>query len=87
MAFHVMHLGGAPGAIFRRSVRDQNGNILRTLEFPQGKSVEVSKDDLEAIRKDLGNALHVCECHTPETDRVIYSGSEAADKVAEFLNT
>ncbi len=52
----VMCRKDSPGP-FKRSVRDANGKILKTLEFPPGESVDVSFDDLPAIKNDLFHAL------------------------------
>ncbi|WP_145219068.1 hypothetical protein [Planctomycetes bacterium TBK1r] len=46
---------------FRRSVRDAEGNILRTMEFAPGEVVRLTGDDLEAVRHDIGGALVIAK--------------------------
>jgi hypothetical protein len=39
--------------MFRRSVRDEAGNILHTMEFPRDAVVEVDADGLKALIDDI----------------------------------
>jgi hypothetical protein len=41
---------------FRRSVRDESGGILHTMEFPKGAVVEVDAEELKAIIDDFRTA-------------------------------
>lgn len=41
---------------FRRSVRDEGGSILHTMEFPKGAVVEVDAEELDAIIDDFHTA-------------------------------
>ncbi len=45
-----------PGT-FRRSIRDDKGKIISTLEFNPGEPVDISYDQLPAIEKDMFHAL------------------------------
>ena len=42
---------------FRRSVRDERGNILYTLEFQPGAPLDLAGADLDAVAGDIGHAL------------------------------
>ena len=48
----VQHSTGQD-ATFHRAMRDESGNVIRTLEFPRGAIVEVDADELKAIIDDI----------------------------------
>ena len=56
MSNQIMLRADHPGK-FRRSARDDKGNILRKLEFEPGQGVDVSDDDMVVIADDIGPAL------------------------------
>lgn len=59
---------------FRRSVRDEDGNVIRTLQFKAGESIELTDEaDIAAIRKDLGKALLECTIGANGKTQVIRS--------------
>jgi len=47
-----------PG-IFRRNVRDEAGEVVERLEFHPNKRVELTDEQFEAVRGDIGHALMV----------------------------
>ena len=47
-----------PG-IFRRNVRDEAGEVIERLEFHPHKPVELTDEQFEAVRGDIGNALMI----------------------------
>ena len=53
---------------FHRSVRDENGAILRTLTFEEGVAVELEGDELDAVRKDIGPALCIARDDRDQPD-------------------
>ncbi|WP_145218719.1 hypothetical protein [Planctomycetes bacterium TBK1r] len=56
---------------FRRSVRDADGNVLRTMEFAPNEAVRVTGDDLEAVRDDIGVSLVVMKIKPGTTEIAI----------------
>lgn len=43
---------------FRRSVRDEDGNVVRLLTFAPGEAVKLQgEDEIDAVAADIGNAL------------------------------
>ena len=53
----VMLAGGWPGP-FRRTVKSDKGES-RVLTFEPGQVVELSSEELEAVRDDVGKSLHI----------------------------
>ena len=49
------------GSNFRRSVRDEEGNILETVEFTPGVPVELTDEQLAAVERDLDKCLLVLD--------------------------
>lgn len=76
-------------ANFRRVVRDQNGKALldkggneRVLLFSPGQAVELTEEELEAVRDDIGTTLYIAK----EVDKdkpVARPDGEASRKFAE----
>lgn len=63
----VMLKGGWPGS-FRRTIRDEEGQPVkddtgaeRVLEFGKGQIRELSADELEAVRDDIGKSLVIAK--------------------------
>lgn len=52
-----------PGAVssFRRSIRDESGEVQNVLVFDPDQPVELTADELEFIKDDIGHALAVAE--------------------------
>ena len=80
----VVLSSGWPGS-FHRTMRDQQGNTVndeagnpRVLTFTPGAPVELTADELESVRDDVGKALHFAKLDSgkpsPKLDR------EATDK-------
>jgi hypothetical protein len=44
------------GGNFHRSIRDTEGNILRTMEFPRNIVVEIDAEELKALVNDISAA-------------------------------
>lgn len=53
----VMLKGNWPGGVFHRSVRDAQGGIVKRLDFKAGEPVNLTGDDLLAVKDDIGHAL------------------------------
>lgn len=64
-ATHVVRRPGAR-SVFTRSVRDDDGNVVDTLEFTPEQPLELTPEQLSAVQEDLGIALAIVE---PDTDR------------------
>jgi len=47
---------GWPGS-FRRSVRDEKGEIVRTVEFQSNEPQEIKPEEMPFFANDIGNAL------------------------------
>ena len=47
-----------PGA-FHRNVRDENGDIIECLVFVNNERVELTDEQFEAVRGDIGHALMI----------------------------
>lgn len=59
MALVMLARGG--NGTFRRSVRDDDGKVTRTLTFEPGVPQELSGADLKAVQDDIGKALVLAE--------------------------
>jgi len=63
------------GGEFRRTIRDEDGKPVqengadRVLKFQPGKPIEVSAEDLETIRSDVGTALHFAKVETRKGEK------------------
>lgn len=53
-------LPGPRGAAFHRSVR-KDGEVVRVLTFNAGHGVELTAEEVEAVRDDIGNVLHIAK--------------------------
>lgn len=42
---------------FSRSVRDEKGEVVERLTFTRGNPLELTEEQLEAVKGDIGNAL------------------------------
>jgi hypothetical protein len=82
-------LGRGWAGQFRRTVRDKDGNVLkdeagadRVLTFNPGEVRELSGDELEAVRDDIGKALHIAKTDE-QSQPVAKPDAEATAKFVE----
>ena len=80
----VMAKKSWPG-VFRRSVRDDRGQISHTLEFAPGEPVEVTGADLKAIEGDLGVALQYAAFDAKQRPRVADADGSPVREAASDL--
>lgn len=71
----------APGksATFSRTVRDEKGNVVKTIDFSPGVPVLVEGDDLIPVMRDIGNTIFICEQdeNNPSRINVLYRETSA----------
>ena len=72
----VMLKPSAQSTVFRRTLRDQDGKELSTLEFYPGKPLSVTADVLKFLEPDLGHALVEVRRDADGTIRVKHPGAE-----------
>ncbi len=53
---------------FRRSVRNEKDEVVKTLTFERGEPVPVNKEQFEAIQRDINGALVLCHYETRVDD-------------------
>lgn len=79
--YSVMLKGNWPGN-FRRSVRDEQGKVLKVLEFTPGVPVEVNDEELAAITPDIGVCIVHVQCDDKGRPRIVEDPVEVADEPA-----
>lgn len=67
---------------FRRSVRDDKGELVRKLEFLPDQPLELTDEEFAVVQNDVGRTLCVCEPSkdSPERFRVDWSGTDKVHK-------
>jgi hypothetical protein len=70
---------------FRRSIRNEKGEVLRVIEFAPGQAVEVLDDEMPSVQADLGHALQLVTLDKKNRPRVIpvAAANEPADVLPE----
>lgn len=61
---------------FRRSVRDEKGEILETLTFEPGVPLELNAEQYKAVKDDIGKALQEVDVDAAGRARVVMSDKE-----------
>ena len=76
----LLMLRGDGQGLFRRFVRDQDGNVVQVLEFPPHKPVDVSEDLLPVVEADIGHALIEVQVDQKQRVRVVKQVEPPADE-------